>query len=39
MLGPFFKPQEEVDLGGSGGHVGLDEEGLEADEIGNHVKD
>lgn len=39
MLGPFLDSQQEIDLGCSGGHVGLDEEGLEPDEIGDHVQD
>lgn len=37
MLCALFQAQEEVDLGSSGRHVRLDEEGLEPDEIGNHV--
>ena len=38
MLRPFLKSQEEVDLGCSGGHVGLDEEGLQSDEVGDHIQ-
>ena len=35
----FLEAEEEVDLGAGGGHVGLDQEGLEANEVGDHVED
>lgn len=35
--GALLEAEEEVDFGAGGRHVGLDEEGLESDEVGDEV--